>query len=100
MNNDGVNDSENDDPDNDSDTINDDENTINENEIHFVLTNARSLPPKITSLLDIMHELDLTFAAITETWFKSSPCLKQELSDMEQAADMKFICKNRPGRGS
>ena len=79
--------------------INDD-NDINENVIHFVLTNARSLPPKINSLIDMIHELDLTFAAVTETWFKGGLKLKQELSDIEQAADIKFICRNRPGRGA
>ena len=77
-----------------------DENDINENVIHFVLTNARSLPPKINSLIDMIHKLDLTFAAVTETWFKGGLKLKQELSDIEQAADIKFVCRNRPGRGA
>ena len=77
-----------------------DENAINENVIHFVLTNARSLPPKINSLIDMIHKLDLTFATVTETWFKGGLKLKQELSDIEQAADIKFVRKNRPGRGA
>ena len=38
--------------------------------IHFILTNARSLAQKITSLIDMVRELELSFAAITETWFK------------------------------
>ena len=87
-----MNNSESDSHDMVSTTINDDEFTIKDNEIHYVLTNARSLPPKITSLIDMIHELDLTFAAITETWFKGGMQLKQELSDIELAADIKFIC--------
>ena len=81
-------------------TINDDEFTIKDNEIHFVLTNARSLLPKITALIDMIHELDLTFAANTEMWFKGGMQLKQELTDIELAADIKFVCRNRPGRGA
>ena len=53
----------------------------------------------MTSLIDMVHELDLTLAAITETWFKGGKQLDRELRDIEMAADIKFICKNRKGRG-
>ena len=67
--------------------------------IRFILSNARSLVPKITSLIDAMHELDLTFAAITETWFKGGKQLQRELLDIEMAANIKIICRNRKSRG-
>ena len=36
----------------------------------FVLTNARSIMPKLYSLIDYFTELELSFAMITETWLK------------------------------
>ena len=67
--------------------------------IRFILSNARSLAPKITSLIDMVHELDLTFMAVTETWFKGGSHLDRKLIDVEMAADIKFVCRNRKGRG-
>ena len=74
------------------------DNTDTDFDINFILTNAPSLAPKIISLIDMIRELDLTFAAITETWFKSGPQLRQELSDIENATDIKVFYKNRDGR--
>ena len=84
--------------DSESATINDEENNESEDSMRFILTNARSLPPKITSFLDMFRELRLTFAAVTETWFKSGAQLKQELSDVEQAAGVRFLYRNRDSR--
>ena len=64
----------------------------------FVLSNARSLAPKITSLTDMIHELDLAFAAVTETWFSGGLALDVALGDIEQAVGIKFLCKNRRGK--
>ena len=57
-----------------------DEVTDNDLEIHesedddycakFLLSNARSLAPKMTSLIDYMYDLKCDFAMISETWFK------------------------------
>ena len=69
-----------------------------ENSFRFILTNARSLTPKIDSLLDMFGEMQLSFAAISETWFKGGRQLEGELSDIEQAAGIKFLCRNRDGR--
>ena len=85
----------------------DDDNEINnennnagydENGVDFILTNARSLAPKITSLIDMIHERDLTFAVVTETWFVSGKRLCAELTDIETAAGVKIIAKNRNRR--
>ena len=82
----------------DSGPINCADQALDGNCIHFILTNARSLAHKITSLIDMVQELDLNFAAITETWFKGGVQLKQELSDIEQVAGIKVLCRNRDGR--
>ena len=61
----------------------------------FMLTNARSLAPKITSLLDCMIEREIDIAAITETWFKSGQQLEGELIDVEEASGFKLLLQNR-----
>ena len=88
----------------DTSEINNEENKVNENCISLILTNARSLAPKINSMLDMIRELRITFMAVTETWFKGGTQLRQELGDIEQATGVKIICKNRvksagPARG-
>lgn len=56
--------------------ISNEEKEIHENMIDndyctkFLLSNARSLAPKITSLIDCMNDLTCDFAMITETWFR------------------------------
>lgn len=71
------------------DSINDEEELATENCIDFILTNACSHAPKITSLNDMMiHEMDLAFAAISETWFKDSARLTQELGDLEHQSHL------------
>ena len=66
----------------------------------FLLCNARLLAPKMTSLIDYMYDLRCDFAVINETWFKGGKKLLGELSDIEQAAGIKFICKNRPSKSA
>ena len=61
----------------------------------FFLSNARSLAPKITSLIDYMYELQADFSMITETWFKGGKKLDAELSDIEQASGIRIVCRNR-----
>ena len=84
-----------------------DEFSENDKEIHenltdadyctrFLLSNARSLAPKITSLIDCMSELRCDFAMITETWFRGGKKLDAELSDINEATGIKIVCKNRP----
>ena len=68
-------------------------------DVSFILANARSLAPKITSLIDMICERDLPFAAVTETWFRGGKQLQQELTDVEMAAGIKIICRNRKERG-
>ena len=87
--------------------VNTDDVIENDLEIHesedddcakFLLSNARSLAPKMTSLIDYMYDLKCDFTMISETWFKGGKKLRDELSDMEQAAGIKFLCKYRPAK--
>ena len=38
----------------------------------------------------MIRELGITFAAVTETWFKGGAQLRQELGDVEQASGIKW----------
>ena len=61
----------------------------------IINTNARSLCPKIDSLIDCFSELDVDISIITETWLKDSPQLDQDLADLEQGAGLSAILLNR-----
>ena len=65
------------------------------NDFNFVLANARSLRPKLYSLIDTLEEIDGHMAVITETWFKSTPQLEQILRDAEDVTGYAFVRKDR-----
>ena len=67
----------------------------NKEEISFINTNARSLCPKIHSLIDAFDELQLTFATITETWLADGESLEEDLSDLALGAGIKVLYRNR-----
>ena len=57
-------------------SLNEDQNCLNMTDMenkHYVFTflntNARSLSPKMNSLLDCFEEMDAAFAVVTKTWF-------------------------------
>ena len=80
--------------------INDSQTEIDTvNSIRFLLTNARSLKPKISSLAENFDTMKLHFACITETWFRGGRNLEQSLDDFEGANAIKFLHKSRDGRG-
>ena len=62
---------------------------------NFLNTNARSLCPKISSLIDNFKELECAMAVITETWLKDSPELDEDLRNLEDGAGILCIHKNR-----
>ena len=66
----------------------------------MLLTNARSLSPKIHSLITMFDELELHFAIITESWLKDGEMLDRDIIDLEHGTDLKIIYKNRPSRSS
>lgn len=42
----------------------------NKNDMNVLLINARSLSPKLYSLIDTMQEMNSEIALVTETWLK------------------------------
>ena len=63
-----------------------------------MLTNARSLSPKILSLHTFFDEHKLDVALITESWLKDSKILNRDVIDLEFGSNRKIIYKNRPAR--
>ena len=61
-----------------------------------MLTNARSLSPKIESLQNNFTEHELDFALITESWLKDSAILDRDVIDLEFGTNLKILYKNRP----
>ena len=59
-------------------------------------TNARSLCPKIESLVDCMDEMRSIISIITGTWLtEAPPPLKQDLAELEAGAGIGMLCLNR-----
>ena len=65
------------------------------NDLNFVLANARSLKPKLYSLVDTLEEINGHLSVITETWFRSGPQLEELLGDAEDITGYGFIRKDR-----
>ena len=61
----------------------------------LINTNARSLCPKINSLIDTFEELDATGAVITETWLSDGPSLEEDKQDLLLGAGLSMLCRNR-----
>ena len=72
--------------------------SVTKDNVRFMLTNARSLKPKILSMIDAFTSLDLHFAAITETWFRSRAALRDSLEDIKCLTGIKILHKSRDGR--
>ena len=83
-------------------SVNDDtaDNDINANyyEMNILNANARSMNNKIESLIEVFDEYNLTFALLTETWFKNGFKLVSELTDLECSENIGVIAKNRTAR--
>ena len=61
----------------------------------FLNTNARSLCPKVESLIDCMNETDSHLAIIMESWLREGAGLEKLREDLELGAGMCFLTKNR-----
>ena len=65
---------------------------------NIIYANARSLCPKIHSLIDCFNELDADVAIITETWLTSSPTLDKDIEDLFLGAGIGLLVRSRdPG---
>ena len=74
----------------------DDTGTRKRKELVVINTNARSLAPKIDSLLDCFDELSVDIAVVTETWFRDGPDLSRDLEDLEHGAAVSTLVRCRP----
>ena len=71
--------------------------TVMNNKTNFsiVNTNARSLCPKIRSLLDCFSELNTDIAVLTETWLSDGPTLDEDIEDLRLGAGVGLLVRNR-----
>ena len=64
-------------------------------EITVINTNARSLCPKINSLIDCWDELKSDVGIVTETWLADGEGLEEDREDLVQCAGLGMLYKNR-----
>ena len=72
---------------------------MDENCVKFLLTNARSITPKLASLGDAFASLQLHFACVTETWLGGGPRVKDKLVDFEGSSGIRIVGRNRARGG-
>ena len=63
--------------------------------ITIITTNARSLCPKIDSLVDCMEEMDSAIGMIPETWLADSPSLGTDIDELRALTGLNLIYRNR-----
>ena len=63
--------------------------------LRIINTNARSLGPKIRSLVDCFDEQDIDIATVTETWLQSNTELEQQVRDISGEHNLNVIFRNR-----
>ena len=63
--------------------------------LSVLLANARSLAPKIKSLIEYFEEYCLQIAIITESWLKYGDALDEAKSDLEMGENISIIHRNR-----
>lgn len=64
----------------------------------LLLTNARSLCPKIDSLKDIFSSLVLNIACVAETWYEGGRGLREHVENVEGLSGIIILHKGREGR--
>ena len=88
---------------NDAEIENKDTSIIDTAVTNFTIinTNARSLCPKIRSLLDCFEDMTADLAFITETWLTEGDTLSEDLEDLSLGSGIGFLARCRPpgGRG-
>ena len=61
----------------------------------IINTNARSLRPKIDSLLDVIEETDSSIAVVIETWMQDGDNIAREVEDLSLGAGVGLLYRNR-----
>ena len=64
------------------------------------MTNARSLAPKIQSLIEYFEEFGSCFCLVSESWIVDANGLEEQLDELEGGTGLKVIYKNRPPKTS
>ena len=71
----------------------------NTSNLTLINTNARSLYPKLNSLLDCMNEVDAKIAAVTETWMGEGRDLERMVQDLSLGSGVGILMRNRHRNG-
>ena len=89
---DGINDDELDSMDEDEEIPENDRNIDADFKprLNIINTNARSLCPKINSLIDCYEELDVTLGVVTKTWLASGQSLDADIQDLADGAGLEM----------
>ena len=77
-----------------------DSDQVHVNKFSFIITNARSLAPKIDSLIENFNERDADLCVVTETWLnEESGLLADDALDLDLGEGITtFHCGRPPGR--
>ena len=67
----------------------------NKANLTVINTNARSLCPKMSSLIDCFSDLTASLGVVTETWLTDGEGLDEDVEDLALGAGIRMICKNR-----
>ena len=73
----------------------DDETTPDKEKINIINTNARSLLPKLNSLVDLIQENDTKIAFVTETWMQDGQGLDKLGEDVSLGSGLDLIGRGR-----
>ena len=69
--------------------------TKSSSQLRFLLTNARSLSPKIQSLIMTIEECECDFAVITESWLVDGSTIEEDVIHLEHGTGLGLLYKNR-----
>ena len=68
--------------------------------LNISVTNARSLRPKIESVIESFEELNTTIMTVSETWLTRDPLSERALSELENGHGIGCIRRDRPSKTS
>lgn len=68
------------------------------NILSICLINARSVMPKLYSLVNTLEELRTDICVLTEMWIREDRKIKEQLEDLECLTGYKMICRDREDR--
>ena len=73
------------------------ETNLNKDDILTIInTNARSLCPKMDSLIDNIKELEAHIGIVTETWLSDGCGLEEDIMNFREGTGYNMLTLNRP----